>query len=427
MSDNTYSNQLINDSSKFTLRQDKLSTSTLLLPVSIASTIMLFLVMDLGVGVSTDSIVFLSAAENILNHGQIYVTAYGVNEPMTHFPPLYPLILAGLSFIFRCSIETSAKLTGALTFGMNIYLVGIILRKTGVSLKNAIFAILLLAFSEYMIIIHAKMFTEPLFITFMLLSFIFLEKYLRNSQILTLIFASLSVSFACLTRYAGLPLIPLAIFALLFFANTAWRSRIKSIIIFSIVTLTPLSFWFIRNISLSGTSTNRGISFHPLGVAHIRQLVRSFLFVFLPNSVLENLKSIPGKVIVIILIILLITSITLAILAYRKLKTYLFKEARQIFMDINPMNQESSHKQRDMNRKQIITTQCKHQGYRRSTTIGSAIKPTGGIKILLLFLIVYPAFLLCSISLADYTTPLSYRIMLPEFIIALPIIDCGII
>lgn len=385
MSDNTSSTQLNSDFSKFTSWQEKLSTSTLLVPLSIASAIMLFIVMNLGIGVSTDSIVFLSAAENLLNHGKIYVTAYGINEPMTHFPPLYPMLLAGLSFIFRCPIETSAKLSGALIFGINIQLVGMILIKCGISIKNAIFAILILAFSEYMIIIHAKVFTEPLFITFMLLGFIFLEKHLRNPQIFQLIIASMCISFACLTRYAGLPLIPLATFALLFFANTAWRSRINSIFIFSIVTLTPLTLWFIRNISLAGTSTNRGISFHPLGIAHIRQLIRSILFVFLPNSVLENIKTLSGKYIMIALVLITLFSLILIYTLYCRLKKYSIAE---IWNYLNKMSYM--------------------------------------LKILLLFLIVYPAFLVCSISLADYTTPLSYRIMLPEFIIAFPLFIGGL-
>jgi 4-amino-4-deoxy-L-arabinose transferase-like glycosyltransferase len=340
-----------------------------------------------GAGVSTDSIVFLNAADNILHHGKIYVTAYGMDEPMTHFPPLYPLLLAGISFIFRCSIEGSARFAAALTFGLNIYLIGLILRRCGISTKNAIFAILLLSLSEYMLLIHAKVFTEPLFISFMLLSFLSVEKYLRNSQTGALFLTAVTVGAACLTRYAGLPLIPMITLILLLLpGGVSFRKRLKPALIFLITAFLPLILWFIRNLLLAGTSADRGISFHPLGTAHIRQLIRSILFVFMPNSLLDNLKTASGKIVITVLGLGIISFIIFAVFAYRNLKKYSFSEMFQYVRKIDPM-----------------------------------------VKILLMFLIVYPVFLLFSISFADYTTPLSYRIMLPEFIVAFPLFTTGIL
>jgi len=363
-----------------------LAYSRHLLPISFFSGIMLYLVMFYGAGVSTDSIVFLNAAENILKNGTIYVTAYGKNIPMTHFPPLYPLFLAEISFILHSSIETSAKIAAAVTFGVNLHLLGIILLRCKITFKNAIFAVLLLALSEYMILIHATVFTEPLFITFMLLSFLFFEKYLRTSQMLILILTGGAVGLACLTRYAGLPLIPMIALLILVLGKDRYQKQIKPAVIFLITASLPLALWFVRNLLLAGTSADRGILFHPLGIAHIRQLIRSILFVFLPNSVLENLKMMSGKIVIVALGLILFASVIFVIFAYRKLKGVSFDKMKQFLLDINPM-----------------------------------------LKILLLFLIVYPLFLVFSISFADYTTPLSYRILLPEFIIVFPLIICGLL
>ncbi|NOY75146.1 MAG: glycosyltransferase family 39 protein [Kiritimatiellaeota bacterium] len=349
-------------------------------PLAVSAGLALFFVMSHGCGVSTDSVVFLDAAENILRHGKIYVTAYGMNAPMTHFPPLYPIVLAGIGALLNCSVEMSARIAGAAAYGVNIYLACVILKKIGASRKTAVFAALLLALSEYMILIHSQVFTEPLFITFTLAAFIFISDFLKHGKIRFLLLSAACVGFACLTRYAGLALIAFAGLAILL-SKLNFRKKIARIALFCSVALFPLGLWCVRNALLAGTTTDRSIVFHPAGVAHIRQLLRSILFVFLPNPVLGLLKSVNSAVIAVIAAaalagILIMTVILIAML--RHLKTRSLPAFSVIWTETNSM-----------------------------------------LKVLLLFLLVYPAFLLFSISFADYTTPLSYRIMLPEFVSAL--------
>jgi 4-amino-4-deoxy-L-arabinose transferase-like glycosyltransferase len=195
---------------------------------ALAAGIVLYFAMALGAGVSTDSIVFLNVAENILESGRIYLTAYGENTPMTHFPPLYPLLLAGVGVVARCSPESSAKIAGAFCFAANLGLVTLFLRRCGFDLKTAIFAVSTLALSEYMILIHAKVFTEPLFIVFMLLALLSLARHLETGRQSSLLVSAGCVSLACLTRYAGLFLIPLGALSILFFTRSVenWRRRL---------------------------------------------------------------------------------------------------------------------------------------------------------------------------------------------------------
>ena len=296
-------------------------------------------------GVSTDSIVFLSAADNILHNARIYVSAYGMNAPLTHFPPLYPLLLAVVSQFFQISPEQSAKIAGSILFGANLFLSGVILVRVGgekteasdnirggihtATKRNAVFAVIILAMSEYMITIHCKVFTEPLFITFMLLSFIYLEKYSRTLRLSAVTAAGAMVALACLTRYAGIVLLP-------------------------------------------------------IGIAHLRQLARSALFVFLPNSLLDDIKSPSGMTVLAIAASLCGLIALFAAYMSRHLKKKSFNEILDSIVDMSPM-----------------------------------------LKVAVLFLCAYPLFLACSISFADYTTPLSYRIMLPEYVVGFPLLIFG--
>jgi hypothetical protein len=136
---------------------------------------------------------------------------------------------------------------------------------------------------------------------------------------------------------------------------------------------------------LAATSTDRRLAFHPLGIAHVRQFIRSVLFVFLPNSILDDLKSVPSKPVMVGLAVALVVFSGLVFVLIRK--------------------------------KSFPTTGELKMFWKKSSPL---------MRISLLFLVMYPLFLVVSISFADYTTPLSYRIMLPEFVLAFPLLFASV-
>lgn len=338
--------------------------------------VLFYFILHNGAGVSTDSIIFLNASENLLQGRGLFITAYGNNAPMTHFPPLYSLSLAGISWVFNCNIENSARLLAALTYALNILLIGCFFIKLKIPLKWNLLFLFLFASSEYLILMSARVFTEPIFISFMLAGFLLLSDYVGQAKKKYLFISALFIAGACLARYAGIVLIGVGSFSLLLFDGKTYRNRFKDALIFGIVSIFPLFLWFLRNILLTTNPTNRQIIFHPIGLPHLSQFIRSLLFIFLPTSALEYLKTWKGAVGLKVLLVMFVIAFFLFLFV-------LFANRKIVFAKLIEM-WENSEKL---------------------------------FKILSVFFVMYPAFLVCSISFVDYTTPLSYRIMLPWVII----------
>ena len=73
-----------------------------------------------GIGINSDSIAYIRAAENLLQgNGLGRVSGLGSFKPMTHWPPLYSLLLAG-GHNLGADLYDSARLIG---LGLNILLV----------------------------------------------------------------------------------------------------------------------------------------------------------------------------------------------------------------------------------------------------------------------------------------------------------------
>jgi len=341
----------------------------------------LYLTMDKGAGVSTDSVVFLDTAENIVDKGKIWTTAYGRNIPMTHFPPLYPTLLATLSRVSGASIETSAKILGALAFALNALLCGALTRRFGASAKTAFIAAALLALSEAMISIHAKVLTEPLFITFLLAALCALPRFLETGKWRWLATAAVLTALSCLQRYAGLALVAAGTLSLLLLprARLSIKRRLARAAAFSAMASAPLALWMLRNMIIGGSAANRHLVFHPIDLPHVRQLVRSILFVFLPNPAIDWLKNAGTAP--------KLTLAALSLVVTAGFAALLWRHRRRVAETVDGIFSGES-----------------------------AAAATAA----LVFLAVYPAFLATSISFADYSTPLSYRVMLPEFAVAIP-------
>src|SRR4026207_1373012 len=79
-----------------------------------------------GAGLSTDGARYLSSAENLI-HGKGLNDYLG--EPLTQFPPLYSVIIAGFSLITRMDVFIVGKYLNILTFGWVIWLAGIFFRR----------------------------------------------------------------------------------------------------------------------------------------------------------------------------------------------------------------------------------------------------------------------------------------------------------
>ena len=125
---------------------------------------------------------------------------------MTHYPPLYALVLA-ISQPVRLDILEWARWVSLLAFGLAILLSGwIVWNRT----KSAFFSLAaagLVFGSGVMLRTFSWAMSEPLYIVLELSGFLLLAVYFQASRRKWLVAAALSAGLALLTRYVGFSLV----------------------------------------------------------------------------------------------------------------------------------------------------------------------------------------------------------------------------
>lgn len=243
----------------------------------------LAIAMPWSAGLSPDSVHYIAAARNLLE-GRGFSVSFNPEQfaPMTHYPPLYPALLAGLGWVGR-EPWSGAGWLNAVLFGTNIILVGAMVGFATRSFWPAVFAACFMMTAPPMVLIHSMAWSEPLFLAFMLVEVILLAAYLEQPRTATLVCASLSAALAFLTRYAGAGAVVIGVVAILLFHHKeAWQKRLTDSLAFALVSCFPITAWLIRNFLLAGDSTNRIIIFHPPGTMHLEAALNAVSGWFFP-------------------------------------------------------------------------------------------------------------------------------------------------
>jgi hypothetical protein len=196
-----------------------------------------------GAGVSSDAVRAMSTAEGLLA-GQGFVDFVGGSY--VHWPPLYPLLLAGLSWLTHLDVFRVAWYLNVLLFPVNIWLWGkllyLIFSERPV---YAYFGSLIALLSSSMIRIYANVASDPLFITIMLVFFLATGWYLKDksSGALWLMFGLAGLGM--LQRYLGIVFFGVGGLALLLKHNL--RGWIKSMPVVIICFLPSAAWLFLHN------------------------------------------------------------------------------------------------------------------------------------------------------------------------------------
>jgi hypothetical protein len=287
-----------------------------------------------GLVLSDDSIAYIAGARSILA-GNGYREAWlASNQPVTHFPPGFSTILAliGLSGLDPLR---GTRFLNSIFFGANAFLLGLIgWRMTRSQLAGAALA-LLFAVNASLLNAHAAAMSEPLYIFFSLLAFLTFSKYFASISSASehptgvprkwqgegwLIVTGVLVSFAYLTRYAGLALLTTFLFTLILLQDT-WKKKLTSAGIFTASTIPFLLGWSLRNKFVADNATNRTLIWHPLTAENINTGIYNLSVFFIPvETWRRTLVNIPN------FFVIFISLITLALLiwvAYKGLKKFI--------------------------------------------------------------------------------------------------------
>jgi 4-amino-4-deoxy-L-arabinose transferase-like glycosyltransferase len=329
----------------------------LLFGVWAAAAILMYWMMSHGAGISPDSIVYLDTARSILA-GQSFVVA---GLPMTHFPPVYPLLLAAIGLVDPDLLH-AARLLSAFLFGANVVLVGSAAHlASGSRIRPAICAVLLFVVSASALELHAMAWSEPPFFAFTLSGLLVLAAQVACPNRRMLALAATCLGLAMATRYVGITVFPVLLAALWFMGQRPFRERVRDTFVAVPLALAPIGLWLIRNAAVSHGVTDRHFGWHPIGGAELTQLVGTLSDYLLPVPV--------G--------VLLTVTILVGLLI--------------IFMVL--WRQSLGERPTDW-----------HTGLSRSLP-----------SLLVLFAATYVTFLLVSVSVADANTPLDDRMLFPVF------------
>jgi 4-amino-4-deoxy-L-arabinose transferase-like glycosyltransferase len=171
--------------------------------------------------------------------------------------------------VLRTDPFWAARWIGALLFGLNIVLVGLIVNS--ISRHSAMAAVggALMLISPVMLYMHTETGTEPLFLLLVFVGLYGLAKYLKTQNLSLLILSSVAFALGCLTRYAGGAVIVAAVVGILLLSKQSHRRRFVDSLIMAGIGLAPLAAFVVRNVLIAGNATNREIQFHPITTRHL--------------------------------------------------------------------------------------------------------------------------------------------------------------
>lgn len=214
-----------------------------------------------GIGIRTDSVAYLWGAENLakgLGFGRL--DGAGIFRPYAHWPPLYSIFLAGFESTGYNNLE-SARIFGAVCVVILTILTGLtIARFTDNSPWYVAGALIILTTSPNFWDTTVFAMTEPLYLIMSLAALLLLDIYLERKKSIYLVFASLFIGLALMTRYVGISLIIACSLVLLLQKGYSWQRKIMQGLLLCLFAFVPTGIWIVRNLVDTGTATNRVFS-----------------------------------------------------------------------------------------------------------------------------------------------------------------------
>ena len=192
-----------------------------------------------------DSVAYIVSARNLLGGDGLGMwMASGRFAPLTHFPPLYPLVLAAAGTMTG-DLLLAARWIDILLIGAAILVAAWIAWDATRSGLVAIAVGFLILTSSRLLISFSSAMSEPLFIVLGLLSLGLAIVASRTESRGILLGSALAASLATLTRYAGVGLIPAGALTVALLRPGPWRSRLAWGGLYLAIAFIPLAGWSI--------------------------------------------------------------------------------------------------------------------------------------------------------------------------------------
>lgn len=268
---------------------ERVFRSTLILLGLIGIAIIIYAT-PLGLGLREDSFSYITAAESFASTtGLGRWAADGTFRPLTHFPPLLPLILAGFR-VLDLEILPTFRIINAGLFGLLIVTAGFTARELTESKFFSLLTAVIVITSRVLIEVYAWAHSEPLYLSLSLLGLLCFAKYLRTpSRNYLLLGSSFAIGLAFLTRFAGVSLIISCGIVLVFMNNLELKFRLKKLLAFLLFSVLPVLFFIGRNVIYYGSMADRPTpTFHPPASAIWRKGAETLLGWAIPYRLFKH-------------------------------------------------------------------------------------------------------------------------------------------
>ncbi len=219
----------------------------------VGSLLVVLLTKHSGLGISPDSIYYLSTADSIIAGKGFYQFD---GKPFVMFPVCYPILLSIIKGIFGSSFLKVVPFFNAILFGLTIFIAGNILEKTNHSkwLKWVVLAIISL--SPSLLEVYTMLWSETLFITQVVLFIYFGNIYFEKKyNYKYLIIMAIIAAIAADTRLAGVAVIATGGLLILMSQDLKWKKKLLHAFIYGAISISLFVLNLIRNALLTQTLT----------------------------------------------------------------------------------------------------------------------------------------------------------------------------
>jgi hypothetical protein len=330
--------------------------------IAVCASLLVLLATAGGIGLSPDAVAYVAARSLLAGSG--YTLPYGAlqPEPITQFPPGYPLLLAGSSAPFGSDPLLAARWLQAGLLALTVLLVAYGLRycmRQGAA--PAVLGAFLVLVSPVLLSVYTMAWSEAAFLVMGGVALFWLGRHLETPRFSTLAAVALFTGAACLVRMAGVALLLTVGLAILLWRPGRWTVRLGEAVGAALIAALPLAVWMAGAWGVESTAAGRGLAVHPPGREQLLQGLSTVAgWLHVPPAMPGSVKLAAVGI-----------GVGLVVWAFYTHK----RETLPAF-----------------------------------------------IRVLALFSCVYPAFMLLSISLFDANTPLDNRILAPVYLAGLLLI-----
>ncbi|HET7011659.1 MAG TPA: hypothetical protein VFI11_12860 [Anaerolineales bacterium] len=227
-----------------------------LVAVSVFAAWWLFRLTERGVGIGSDSVVYMAGARNLFGgEGFVWKGGDQLPRPINHYPPLYSVALVP-GLVLDAPVEDAARWMNAIAMGGNTFLAGALTGLVSSSGAGAVVGALLFVASEETISLHSWAMSDALYLFFALACAVSATRYLQAKGRAHELTMWMAASLGFLTRYVGASLFAIPLAAMLL-AEREGQPRARRAAIGFVFAVLPGALWLARNAALTGSATNR--------------------------------------------------------------------------------------------------------------------------------------------------------------------------